>query len=108
MSEVTKEIVLETLGHVRDERRGDDIVALGMVTDVVVDGGEVKLAIEFDDRPTPERHDLEDAIADAVETLEGVTDCYVDAQVANPPPPAEGRVSTSPDSTGTPENSAPR
>ncbi len=89
MSEVTKENVLEALGRVQDQQRGDDIVALGMVTDVVVDGGEVKLAIEFDDRPTPERHDLEDAIADAVEALEGVTDCYVDAQVANPPTAAD-------------------
>lgn len=91
MSDVTKETILEALKEVPDDQREGDIVSLGMVGEITIDSGEVRIALEFDDRPTPSRHDLEDAIADAVEAIEGVTDCYIDSQVPNvPPAPAAG------------------
>ncbi len=85
MSQVSRETILEALKGVQDDQRDGDVVSLGMVGEIAVEEGEVKLELEFDDRPTAARHDLEDAVADAIEALEGVTDCYIDAKVPNPP-----------------------
>ena len=45
---VTTEAVLDALRRVPHPRRGGDIVALGMVSGVVVSGGNVGFAIEVD------------------------------------------------------------
>ncbi len=106
MSQVRKETILEALKGIQDDQRDGDIVSLEMVGEVSVNGGEVKIELKFDDRPTAARHDLEDAVADAIEALEGVTDCYIDAAVPNPPPaasspgPAQQRPANAPQAGG--------
>ena len=86
----SKEAVLEALSTVRDDRHGGrNIVEAGMVREVVIDGHSVTVRVQFDVRPVVERHALEDAISDAVEALEGVTECLVESLVPESPGAAQ-------------------
>jgi ATP-binding protein involved in chromosome partitioning len=98
MSQITEDAVLEALKGVKDPAQGgDDIVSLKMVGAVQIEGDEVTVRIEFDERPSAARHGIEDEATDIVEAIEGVSACYIDsvvpvtAQPATAPGPAQRR-----------------
>lgn len=106
---LTKESVVEVLGQVPDSTQGDqDVVSLEMIGDVTIQGEEVTVQVKFDDRSPSDRHTLEDLIADKVETLDGVTACYVDSEVPSPPrvspatPPSPASGGAAPGGPGAP------
>jgi ATP-binding protein involved in chromosome partitioning len=72
MAQVTEREVLDRLGSVIEPRSGQDIVSLGMVSGVVVRGGNVGFSIEVAPERGPEMEPLRKAAEDAVHALQGV------------------------------------
>jgi ATP-binding protein involved in chromosome partitioning len=70
---ITEQQVLDALAAVRDPDNGQDIVALGMVSGVVVRDGNVGFAIEVEPARGPRLEPLRKAAEQAVEALQGVT-----------------------------------
>ncbi|MCS6778533.1 MAG: iron-sulfur cluster carrier protein ApbC [Geminicoccaceae bacterium] len=73
MAGLTKEHVLRALGSVRHPTRDGDVVSLGMITGVVIKGGNVGLSIEIDPSEAPVSEPLRRACEQAVKNLAGVT-----------------------------------
>jgi ATP-binding protein involved in chromosome partitioning len=72
---VTTEAVLDALRRVPHPRRGGDVVGLGMVSGVVVKGGNVGFALEVDPAEARELEPLRRACEAAVKALPGVLSC---------------------------------
>jgi len=72
MAGVTERQILDALARVRDPERGDDIVALGMVSGIVIRDGNVGFAIEVEAERGPRLEPLREAAELAVEALPGV------------------------------------
>ena len=72
MAGVSEQDVFEALKAVADPDRGQDIVALGMVSGVVVKDGNVGFAIEVDPKRGAEMEPLRKQAEDAVDRLPGV------------------------------------
>lgn len=72
MTELTQERVLEALETVTDFDRGADVVSLGMISGLDVDGGHVRFAVEVDSREGAAREPLRVACEGAVRALPGV------------------------------------
>jgi ATP-binding protein involved in chromosome partitioning len=73
MAQVTKEQVLAALAGVEDTAQGQDVVALGMVSGVVVRDGNVGFALEIDPSEAAAKEPLRAACERAVLALPGVT-----------------------------------
>jgi ATP-binding protein involved in chromosome partitioning len=73
MAQVTKEQVLAALAGVEDSAQGQDVVALGMVSGVVVRDGNVGFALEIDPSEAVAKEPLRAACERAVMALPGVT-----------------------------------
>ena len=73
MSGVDKEQVLEALRRVTDTDRGADVVSLGMVTGLVIKGGNVGFAIEVAPSEGERKEPLRQACEEIVQALPGVT-----------------------------------
>ncbi|HMA16053.1 MAG: iron-sulfur cluster carrier protein ApbC [Bacteroidota bacterium] len=73
MSAVSEAAVLEALKRVKDPAKGEDIVALGMVSGLIVKDGNVGFAIEVDPRQGAAMEPLRKAAEKAVHDLPGVT-----------------------------------
>jgi ATP-binding protein involved in chromosome partitioning len=73
MAQVTKEHVLAALAGVEDPAQGQDVVALGMVSGVVVRDGNVGFALEIDPSEATTKEPLRAACEAAVMALAGVT-----------------------------------
>ncbi|MCS6879390.1 MAG: iron-sulfur cluster carrier protein ApbC [Geminicoccaceae bacterium] len=73
MAGLTKEQVLDALRKVRHPHRPGDVVSLGMISGVVVKGGNVGLSIEVDPAEARALEPLRRACEDAVKRLPGVT-----------------------------------
>jgi ATP-binding protein involved in chromosome partitioning len=73
MAQVTKEQVLAALAGVEDSAQGQDVVALGMVSGVVVRDGNVGFALEIDPSEAAAKEPLRAACERAVLALPGVT-----------------------------------
>ena len=71
MAGVTESQVLDALRAIKDPDRGDDIVALDMVSGLTIKQGNVFFSIEVDPRRGPELEPLRQAAAQAVEALPG-------------------------------------
>jgi ATP-binding protein involved in chromosome partitioning len=93
--------VIEVLGGIQDKKSGKNLLDALMVERVEVKDGEASVTLVFpDDTPKDARWAVEDAVATAIEKLEGVTDVNVLGQTrshiesggasrpAAPPPPA--------------------
>src|SRR5688572_23925643 len=72
MAAVTSDQVLKTLEGVRDPELGGNIVELGMVTDVRVDGGTVEVGIALTIAECPLRNQIENDARRRVEAMPGV------------------------------------
>ncbi|SNB64904.1 ATP-binding protein involved in chromosome partitioning [Arboricoccus pini] len=75
MSDPLHDAVLSALKSVPHPRLGDDVVSLGLISGVVVKGGNVGFAIEVDPREAPALEPLRRACEAAVKALPGVTSC---------------------------------
>ena len=75
MNEVSREAVLEALARVPHPARGRDVVSLGMISGVVVKGGNVGFAIEADPAEARALEPLRKACEAAVKALPGVLSC---------------------------------
>jgi ATP-binding protein involved in chromosome partitioning len=73
MAQITKEQVLAALAGVEDPAQGQDVVALGMVSGVVVRDGNVGFALEVDPSEASAKEPLRAACEAAVLALAGVT-----------------------------------
>ncbi|MCC7037941.1 MAG: Mrp/NBP35 family ATP-binding protein [Alphaproteobacteria bacterium] len=71
MTALRKEDVMKALAGVIDPARGRDIMSLGMVQEVAIDGGTVSFAIEVDPARGNELEPLRQAAQAAVEKLSG-------------------------------------
>jgi ATP-binding protein involved in chromosome partitioning len=78
MPEPTRDAVLATLKAVADPDLERDIVTLGFVKDVALDGGRVSLTIELSTPACPAATQIHDQAVTAVRALPGVTDAVVD------------------------------
>lgn len=72
MAQVTEREVLDRLGTVVEPGSGKDIVSLGMVSGVVVRGGNVGFSIEVSPQRGAEMEPVRRAAEDAVHALSGV------------------------------------
>ena len=83
MPELTEQIILDTLRQIRDPDLHKDIVALGFVKDLKIDGGNVSFRIVLTTPACPVKAQMETAARDLVGALPGVTAVTVtmDAEV---------------------------
>jgi ATP-binding protein involved in chromosome partitioning len=72
MAQPTEDQVLAALRMVRDPKRGQDIVSLGMVTGLRIDGGRVSFALEVDPAEGASLESLRQSAEDVVRMLDGV------------------------------------
>ena len=88
MSQVTKEAVLAALSKVEDPDLKQDLVSLGMIRDLKIDGGKVSFTIVLTTPACPLKSKMEADARAAVQALPGVESVEVkmDAEV-----PADGR-----------------
>jgi ATP-binding protein involved in chromosome partitioning len=69
---VTEETVLAALGGVQEPELGQDLVSLGMIKGLTIDGGKVSFEVELTTPACPLRNQIEQAAREAVEALPGV------------------------------------
>lgn len=72
MSSVTRYEVMKTLEGVRDPELGGNVVELGMITDVRIDGGEVGIGLALTIAECPLRNQLEADTRRRVQSMPGV------------------------------------
>jgi ATP-binding protein involved in chromosome partitioning len=75
---VTTEQVLKALGTVIDPDLHKDLVTLGMIKNVVVDGGKVAFTVELTTPACPLRAEIEEMCRQAVAAIEGVEDVAIE------------------------------
>lgn len=75
---VTREAVLEVLKRVEDPDLHRDIVTLGFVTDVAIDGGSVRATVELTTPACPVKDILHAECVGAIQSIPGVTDVHVE------------------------------
>jgi ATP-binding protein involved in chromosome partitioning len=95
MSEpILKERVLDALKHVKGPNLSDDIVSLGLVSEIVIRGGKVYFAISVDPARASELEGLRRAAEQAVKELPGVEAVAVtltaDREAGSPPAGGNG------------------
>jgi ATP-binding protein involved in chromosome partitioning len=74
---LTVPIVLEALKVIQDPDLGKDIVTLGFVKDVLIDGGKVSLSIELTTPACPVKERFRRDAEKALQALDGVTEVCV-------------------------------
>ena len=84
MSTVTKEAVLDALRQVQDPDLHKDIVTLGFVRDIDIDGARVGFEIQLTTPACPAKEALEQAARDAVSGLPGVEEVAIDMTAQTP------------------------
>jgi ATP-binding protein involved in chromosome partitioning len=72
MSALTRDQVLKTLEGVRDPELGGNVVELGMITDVVIDGSAVEIGLALTIAECPLRSQIENDTRRRVEAMPGV------------------------------------
>ncbi len=83
MATVTEAIVLDALRQINDPDLHKDIVALGFIKDLLIDGGHVSFRIVLTTPACPVKEQMEDAAKELVGAIPGVTSVAVkmDAEV---------------------------
>ncbi len=84
MSNVTEKEILHALSAIIDPDLGKDIVSLGFVKDIVIDGEKVRFTIELTTPACPVKERFREEAVRLVSALEGVTrvDVAITSQVA--------------------------
>ncbi|MBI2467033.1 MAG: Mrp/NBP35 family ATP-binding protein [Candidatus Rokubacteria bacterium] len=77
MSAVTEEAVLKALRAIQDPEARKDVVSLGMVKDLAIQGGRVTFTLEFTTQPAMTKVELHSQARRAVAGLPGVSDVKV-------------------------------
>ena len=77
MSEVSQEQVLSALSHIIDPDFGKDIVSLGFVKDIHIEGGHVSFTIELTTPACPVKEEFERQAIERVAAINGVTEVKV-------------------------------
>lgn len=72
MAELTERAILTALSAVQDPDRGRDVVSLGMISGIVVRGGNVGFSIEIHPSEAERKEPLRQACENAVRALPGV------------------------------------
>lgn len=72
LATVTSDLVMKTLEGVRDPELGGNVVELGMITDVVVDGSDVRIGLALTIAECPLRNQIEGDTRRRVEAMPGV------------------------------------
>ena len=75
--ELSREIVLQALGNVKDPEIGKDLVSLGMIEDVKVEGGKVSFVVNLTTPACPLKDEIRGSALAAVEALDGVSDVEI-------------------------------
>lgn len=93
---VSEKQVLDVLGTVNDPELGRDLVSLGMIRDVQVDGGAVTFTVVLTTPACPMKSQIKNAAKEAVESIPGVesVDVRLDSKVR--PQPGAGAGETIP------------
>ncbi|UCH73881.1 MAG: iron-sulfur cluster carrier protein ApbC [Rhodospirillales bacterium] len=90
MAQVTESGILEALKVVKDPDSGQDVVAAGMVSGLVIKDGNVAFALEVDPQRGPHLEPLRKEAEKTVHALDGVLSVSVvltaEAQAQTPPP----------------------
>jgi ATP-binding protein involved in chromosome partitioning len=83
MSQLTEQLVLDALRQIEDPDLHKDIVTLGFIKDLKIDGGVVSFRIVLTTPACPVKAEMESAARDLVGALPGVTSVAVtmDAEV---------------------------
>jgi metal-sulfur cluster biosynthetic enzyme len=81
---VTQELVLETLQQVIDPELGCNIVDLGLIYDVKIDGGKVSVTMTLTTPGCPMHESISQGAQIALLSLPGVNDAEIDV-VWDPP-----------------------
>lgn len=74
---VTELDVLDSMRHIIDPDLGKDIVSLGFVKNIQIDGGKVSFAIELTTPACPVKEHFRKQAEDAVREITGVTDVQI-------------------------------
>lgn len=77
MSQLSEEIVLESLKQIIDPDLRKDIVTLGFIRDLAIDGGDVSFRIVLTTPACPVKEQMEAQANDIVRSLEGVTNVSI-------------------------------
>jgi ATP-binding protein involved in chromosome partitioning len=100
MADITEEAVLGRLRLVKGPDLKDDLVTLGLVSDIIIEGGKVTFSISIDPRRAAELEPLRQAAAKAVGMLPGVESTLViltaEAPAGNAPAPKTSPVASAP------------
>ncbi len=93
MSTITKEQVLAALGTVNDPDLHRDLVSLGMIEDVVVEGGRVSFTLVLTTAACPLKGQIEDDCRRAVSAVPGVAEVHLNttSRVRKPKDPSADR-----------------
>lgn len=75
---LTPEAILDALRNVQDPDLRRDIVTLGFVKDIQIEGGEVSFKVELTTPACPVKEELQQQCVEEVEKLEGVTKANVE------------------------------
>jgi ATP-binding protein involved in chromosome partitioning len=84
---VTEEMVLDALAQVKDPDLGRDVVALGFVKDVTIQGANVSFTLELTTPACPAKDMLRQQCHDVVKALEGVEQVSVNLTARVPGSP---------------------
>ena len=82
--ELTREVVLEALGKVLDPEIGKDLVSLGMIEDVEVDGSNVSFTINLTTPACPLKNEIRDSALTAVQAIDGVQEVKIEMDAKVP------------------------
>ncbi|HEX6112085.1 MAG TPA: iron-sulfur cluster carrier protein ApbC [Geminicoccaceae bacterium] len=102
MAQITRERVLDALAGVIDPERGQDVVALDMVSGIVVKGSNVGFALEVEPTEANAKEPLRRACEQAVLALPGVTSVTAVLTAERAPGGAQARPGGSPMARGAP------
>ncbi|MEK6587775.1 MAG: Mrp/NBP35 family ATP-binding protein [Chloroflexota bacterium] len=72
--QLTDIVVLEALGKVQEPELGKDLVSLGMIKDLRIEGGRVAFTVELTTPACPLRDQIEREAKQAVQELDGVSE----------------------------------
>jgi ATP-binding protein involved in chromosome partitioning len=81
---VSEAAVLSALSRIQDPEAGQDIVTLGLVKNLTIEGGRVAFTLEFTSQPALAKVEIHSQARKAVAALPGVTDAKVAMGGARP------------------------
>jgi len=72
MSELSRSLILDQLKYVHDPELGKDLVSLGMIKDIEINGGEVVVTVELTTPACPLKKSFRTEIISKIQSLPGV------------------------------------